>query len=105
MFSRRKLLFSSAAGAVGSALFGRSAAAQSAPADPTPRHLAPARRSSGGRTPVITPNGTSLPYRMENGVKVFHLTAEPVKRDFLDPAANGAGFTVNCWGYNGMTPG
>ena len=36
---------------------------------------------------------------MENGVKVFHLTAEPVKREFVD------GFTVNCWGYNGMTPG
>jgi FtsP/CotA-like multicopper oxidase with cupredoxin domain len=32
-------------------------------------------------------------------VKVFHLTAEPVKREFVD------GFTVNCWGYNGMTPG
>jgi len=97
MFSRRKLLFSSAAGAVGSALLGRSATAQ--PRDPTHSHLAPARRSSNARTPVITPNGTSLPYRMENGVKVFHLTAGPVKREFVD------GFTVNCWGYNGMTPG
>jgi FtsP/CotA-like multicopper oxidase with cupredoxin domain len=99
MFSRRKLLFSSAAGAVGSALLGRSAAAQPPAGDLTHSHLAPARRSSGGRTPVITPNGTSLPYRMENGVKVFHLTAEPVKREFVD------GFIVNCWGYNGMTPG
>src|SRR6266850_138611 len=91
MFSRRKLLVSSAAGAVGSVLLGSSAGADT--------HIAPARRSSGGRTPVITPNGTSLPYRMENGVKVFHLTAEPVKREFVD------GLTVNCWGYNGMTPG
>jgi FtsP/CotA-like multicopper oxidase with cupredoxin domain len=99
MFSRRKLLFSSAAGAVGSALLGRSAAAQPPAGDPTHSRLAPARRSSGGRTPVITPNGRSLPYKIENGVKVFHLTAEPVKREFVD------GFTVNCWGYNGMTPG
>ena len=88
MFSRRKLLLSSAAGAIGGALFGRRLGAAQTHAHPR-----------GHRTPVITPNGASLPYRMENGVKVFHLTAEPVKREFVD------GFTVNCWGYNGMTPG
>ena len=36
---------------------------------------------------------------MENGVKVFHLIAEPVKREFAP------GMVVNCWGYNGPTPG
>jgi FtsP/CotA-like multicopper oxidase with cupredoxin domain len=75
------------------------AAAQPPGGDATHTRLAPARRAGGERTPVITPNGTSLPHRMENGVKVFHLSAEPVKREFVD------GFTVNCWGYNGMTPG
>ena len=100
MFSRRKLLFSSAGSALGGLLLGRPAAAQThvhaaAPQPP----LQPARRGGGHRTSVITPNGASLPFRMENGVKVFHLTAEPVKREFVD------GFTVNCWGYNGMTPG
>jgi FtsP/CotA-like multicopper oxidase with cupredoxin domain len=106
MFSRRKLLFSSAAGAVGSALFGRRAdAAPARAADPTHTHLAPARRAAGSRTPIITPNGTSLPHRMENGVKIFHLTAEPVKRQFMDPAPDGTGLAVKCWGYNGMTPG
>ncbi|MEA2163526.1 MAG: manganese oxidase [Thermoanaerobaculia bacterium] len=99
MFSRRKLLFSSAGGALGSLLFGQRASARTRIADPTHTHLDPARRTSGERTPVITPNGASLPHRMENGVKVFHLTAEPLKREFVD------GFTVNCWGYNGMTPG
>lgn len=99
MFSRRKLLFSSAIGAAGSALFSRSAAGQPSTSDPAHSHLGPARRTTGGRTGVITPNGTSLPFRMENGVKVFHLTAEPVKREFVD------GFNVNCWGYNGMSPG
>jgi FtsP/CotA-like multicopper oxidase with cupredoxin domain len=99
MFSRRKLLFSSAAGAVGSALLGRTATAQTADADATRAHLAPARQSNAGRTQVITPNGTSLPYRMENGVKVFHLTAESVKREFVN------GLSVKCWGYNGSTPG
>ena len=98
MFTRRKLLFSSAGGALGSLLFGRVAAARTPAGDAPQRYLAPARRG-GGRTPVITPNGASLPYTMEDGVKVFRLTAEPVKRQFVD------GFTVNCWGYNGMTPG
>lgn len=50
-------------------------------------------------TPVTTPNGSSLPWKMEDGVKVFHLTAEPVKREFAP------GMVVNCWGYNGQTPG
>jgi FtsP/CotA-like multicopper oxidase with cupredoxin domain len=36
---------------------------------------------------------------MDNGVKVFHLTAAPVKREFAP------GMVVNCWGYNGSTPG
>lgn len=50
-------------------------------------------------TPVVTPNGTTLPYKMDGNVKEFHLVAEPVKREFAP------GMTVNCWGYNGQTPG
>jgi FtsP/CotA-like multicopper oxidase with cupredoxin domain len=36
---------------------------------------------------------------MIGNVKEIHHIAEPVKREFVD------GFTVNCWGYNGTTPG
>ncbi|MDE2143903.1 MAG: copper oxidase [Elusimicrobia bacterium] len=50
-------------------------------------------------TPVVTPNGATLPWKMENGVKVFHLTAEPVQCRIAP------GMTGNCWGYNGRTPG
>lgn len=50
-------------------------------------------------TPVVTPNGKTLPWKMEDGVKVFHLIAEPVKREFSP------GLVVNCWGYNGVSPG
>jgi manganese oxidase len=50
-------------------------------------------------TPVVTPNGTTLAWTMEDGVKVFHLTAEPITRQFAP------GLTVNCWGYNGQSPG
>ncbi|HYM60794.1 MAG TPA: copper oxidase [Thermoanaerobaculia bacterium] len=95
MISRRGMLFSSVAGFFGAAAL-RAGRAEAAPtAAPT---LARARRVRG-RTPVITPNGTTLPFRMENGVKAFHLIAEPVKREFAP------GFVVDCWGYNGATPG
>lgn len=49
--------------------------------------------------PVITPNVGSLPWTLEEGVKVFHLIAEPIEREFSP------GFWVNCWGYNGTSPG
>lgn len=50
-------------------------------------------------TPVITPNVGSLKWTMDGDVKVFHLIAEPIRREFAP------GFWVNCWGYNGSSPG
>jgi manganese oxidase len=50
-------------------------------------------------TPVVLPNGTKLPYTMDGGVKVFHLVAQKVKREFAP------GMTVDCWGYNGQCHG
>ncbi|MHB1846671.1 MAG: multicopper oxidase family protein [Deltaproteobacteria bacterium] len=50
-------------------------------------------------TPVVTPNDVTLPWTMDHGVKVFHLIAEPVRREFAP------GLWVNCWGYNGQSPG
>ncbi|QHE85332.1 multicopper oxidase family protein [Hydrogenophaga sp. BPS33] len=49
--------------------------------------------------PVVTLNGWTLPWRMRNGVKEFHLVAEPVVREMAP------GFLVNMWGYNGQSPG
>jgi FtsP/CotA-like multicopper oxidase with cupredoxin domain len=49
--------------------------------------------------PVITLNGWSLPWRMSNGVKEFHLVAEPCVREFAP------GMKVNMWGFNGSSPG
>lgn len=48
---------------------------------------------------IITLNGRSLAYRMNNGVKEFHLVAEPIEHQFSP------GTTAKCWGYNGTTPG
>ncbi len=49
--------------------------------------------------PVVTLNGWTLPWRMNNNVKEFHLVAEPVVRE-LAP-----GMQAHLWGYNGQSPG
>jgi FtsP/CotA-like multicopper oxidase with cupredoxin domain len=49
--------------------------------------------------PVVTLNGWSLPWRMNQGVKEFHLVAEPVVREMAP------GFKAHLWGYNGQSPG
>ncbi|HEX4954236.1 MAG TPA: copper oxidase [Thermoanaerobaculia bacterium] len=70
------------------------------PADPPPtRAEVLRRRRELGYTPVTTPNGRTLPYVLKDGVKEFHLIAEPVQVEFAP------GMTVNVWGYNGSTPG
>ena len=96
-FSRRSVLWSSVAGLLGGALF-RGSTAQAQTTGGGASLLAAARRRSG-RATVVIPDGNKLPWRMEGGVKVFHLIAEPVKREFAP------GLVVNCFGYNGMTPG
>jgi FtsP/CotA-like multicopper oxidase with cupredoxin domain len=49
--------------------------------------------------PVATLNGWTLPWRMRDGVKEFHLVAEPVMREIAP------GMTAHLWGYNGQSPG
>jgi FtsP/CotA-like multicopper oxidase with cupredoxin domain len=67
------------------------------PAEP-PRVATPP--TGGGRyTPVRSLNGWTLPHRMVNGVKEFHLVAEEVEHEFAP------GSRAKCWGYNGSTPG
>ena len=49
--------------------------------------------------PVITPNAPSLPWKVIDGVKIFHLIAEPVRHEFTP------GLIADCWGYNGRVHG
>src|SRR5207248_9431625 len=59
----------------------------------------PVPASSNAYPAVVTPNGSSLPWKIVGGAKEFHLVAEPVKREFAP------GMLVNGWGYHGHTPG
>ena len=67
----------------------------------TSADTAPPLAPPNGRpyNPVVTLNGWTCPWRMNNGVKEFHLVAEPVVREMAP------GFKVNMWGYNGQSPG
>ena len=49
--------------------------------------------------PVVTLNGWTLPWRMKQGVKEFHLVAEPAVREIAP------GMKATLWGYNGQSPG
>jgi FtsP/CotA-like multicopper oxidase with cupredoxin domain len=50
-------------------------------------------------TPVVTPNGWTLPFKVVDGVKVFHLVAEEVRHEFAP------GLSATCWGFNGGVHG
>jgi manganese oxidase len=101
----RRKFFAGAAAAAGSALLGRMASAAQG-AEPA------LKATSTGATipfvpptdwkgykPVITPNGLTLPWKVVNGVKVYHLVAEPVTHEFAP------GLVAECWGYNGRVHG
>ena len=62
---------------------------------PSPRD----ERPPGSYTPVTVPNGATLPWRLVNGAKVYHLIAQPFTHEFAP------GLRAECWGYNGTTPG
>jgi FtsP/CotA-like multicopper oxidase with cupredoxin domain len=54
---------------------------------------------TGAFLPVQTPDLPDLTWTIEDGVKVFHLVAEPVKQR-IHPDK-----TLDLWGYNGTSPG
>jgi FtsP/CotA-like multicopper oxidase with cupredoxin domain len=83
--SRRNLLLSAGVAAGSSALAATTAGAAVA--------------GAGTKGRVTTLNGRSLNWRMVDGVKEFHLTANEFEHEFAP------GTKAKCWGYNGSTPG
>jgi FtsP/CotA-like multicopper oxidase with cupredoxin domain len=102
MMTRRQFLIGSGAAVLGASLVSKAQAAS------LPE--APIQSKAGTQTPLVPPNGRpyqpvvtlngwTLPWRMKDGWKEFHLVAEPVKREIAP------GMTANLWGYNGQSPG
>ena len=102
MMTRRQFLIGSGAAVVGAALVSKAQAASLPEAPVQNRAMTqPPLVPPNGRPyqPVVTLNGWTLPWRMKDGWKEFHLVAEPVKREIAP------GMTANLWGYNGQSPG
>ena len=88
----RRIFFRSVLG-IGAGAVALSRAARAQPAIKTQQP------NSGAAVPVVTPDIADLPFTMDSGVKVFHLTAEPVKQVIIP------GRTFDLWGFNGSAPG
>src|SRR5262249_48868681 len=80
MMSRRDLLVSGAPRAGGAIIKSNAEAAPAPEGDRDQMRVSDAARLP--YTKVVTPNGTTLPWKWKNGAKQFHLPAEPVKREF-----------------------
>jgi FtsP/CotA-like multicopper oxidase with cupredoxin domain len=102
MSNRRSFLANGAAALIGAGMVSRAGAA-GLPEAPVQANAstAPPLLPPNGRpyNPVVTLNGWSLPWRMKDGVKEFHLVAEPVLRE-IAPS-----MVARMWGYNGQSPG
>ena len=99
-FSRRELLALGGAAIAGGGLLSTAQARAEAPQEAlaaTPESRAVA--ASTELTPVSVPNGRKLPWKLVDGVKVFHLIAEEVEHEFAP------GLKAVCWGYNGGVHG
>ncbi len=91
-----------AAAAMGAGLVSRSALAalpESPSSSATTWQVPPEPTTGPWFKPVVTLNSWSLPWRMKNGWKEFHLTAEAVEREMAP------GMVTRLWGYNGQSPG
>jgi manganese oxidase len=102
MTNRRSFFKAAGAVALGASAVSRVAAASlpEAVIQTSARTLPPPPPPNGRPyNPVVTLNGWSLPWRMNDGVKEFHLVVEPVVREFAP------GMNVNMWGFNGSSPG
>ena len=120
MITRRKFITSAGVVAGSTALFQKLASAQevktrepnkpretTAPAEKNkplieridPKPTLPPGQPGKDYTPVITPNNVSLPWKIVDGVKVYHLIAEEVVHEFAP------GLKAYCWGFNGRVHG
>ena len=103
--SRRRALLAGAAVTGGAALL--AARPASAAANPWEKSYSggperpplPPGQPNVDYRPTFTPGGSTLPFTVVDGVKVYHLVAEEVENEF---APN---LKALCWGYNGQVHG
>jgi manganese oxidase len=120
MINRRQLI-GSAAALAGMAALNRAAMAQtpgpaskpatsSAPStEAQPAWMRPPHPEPGqpGKhyNPTVTLNGSTLPWKLVDGVKVMHLVCEEVWHEFVPKTSANEALRARCWGYNGQVHG
>src|SRR5262245_9584381 len=66
----------------------------------------PPGRAGKDYKPVAVPDGATLPWKIVDGVKVYHLRCEQVDHEFAPPQPGLAdGLCARCWGFNGAVNG
>ena len=114
MLNRRQLFGSAAAAAGIAALHRTTALAQAAgqaakPRDGQPPWMRDPHPEPGepGKhyKPTVTLNGSTLPWKVVDGVKVMHLTCEEVWHEFVPKTESNEALRATCWGYNGQVHG
>ena len=70
----------------------------------TPRRSEPAPavppfEFGSGIVPVVSPDVPNMPWRLENGIKVFDIRVEHVRTELIP------GRVMDGWGFNGSIPG
>jgi FtsP/CotA-like multicopper oxidase with cupredoxin domain len=103
MTTRREFLVTGAAVAAGATALKPTEAAPAATTERKSEYRDERRLPPGmpGRdyTPVVTPNGVTLPWKIVDGIKVYHLITEEVEHEFAP------GLRARCWGFNGRVHG
>ena len=55
--------------------------------------------------PTVTLNGSTMPWKLVDGVKVFHITCDEVWHEFVPKTSANEALRAKCWGYNKQVHG
>ena len=55
--------------------------------------------------PTITLNGSTMPWKLVDGVKVFQMTVDEVWHEFVPKTSANEALRAQCWGYNKQVHG
>lgn len=107
MDAKRRNFLRGLASIAGAATAGTAAAQHTHPSADAEEVLRPAPSAAPlppdklgpGVIPVITPDVPDMPWRLEDGVKVFEINVGHVRTEFIP------GRIVDAWGFNGSVPG
>ena len=101
---QRNLLMAQQPGLHADHVAGKEKPASGAPAWVRDPHPEPGEAGKHYR-PTTTLNGSTLPWKLVNGLKVFHLSCDEVWHEFVPKTEANQALRAKCWGYNKQVHG